>query len=70
MTDNLLDQFELADDGTMDTVIRCRACGAEARFNFGIECDMEEDSETAYDEFVDECRADMADTHDCQEDAE
>lgn len=70
-TDNPLDQFELADDGTMDTVIRCRACGAEARFNYDSEqADAvdPEDNGDRYDAFVEWCREQMADDHECDRD--
>ena len=55
--------FELTDDGTLDTVVRCTACGAEERYTFdgwtetpGLE---------AYDAFVEWALEDAADLHDC-----
>lgn len=37
----------LADDGTLDTVFRCRNCGGEERYNYAYGSDGEE----TYDEF-------------------
>lgn len=78
-TENNADQFELADDGTMDTVIRCKSCGAEARFNYDPGFDSDEDTpdenddaanEARYDEWVEECIESMASDHDCEDDAD
>lgn len=60
----------LIDDGTLDTVIRCE-CGREHRFNF--EPDWESDGEVIhdssdeYDEFVEDCIADVTDSCECHE---
>lgn len=53
--------FELSDDGTLDTVLRCTTCGEERRYNF--------DPETgeSYDEFIDWAIEDANDDHDCEE---
>lgn len=50
-------KFELSDDGTMDTVVRCTECGQEDRYNFEPGPDADEDAddtdnEAAYDAFV------------------
>jgi RNase P subunit RPR2 len=64
-------KFELTDDGTMDTVVRCTNCGEEMRFNFdpdgpdGIEEDKDA-ATAAYDAFVEECIETAEDEHDCQ----
>lgn len=56
----------LGDDGTLDTVIVCDACGEEARYNFDSD-GMEEDgdSQAAYDDFVDWAISDFNDSHEC-----
>lgn len=33
MADRERRYFELVDDGTMDTVLKCRSCGEELRYN-------------------------------------
>jgi hypothetical protein len=68
--------IELSDDGTLDTVLRCSECGEEFRFNYdgGMEPgtdesqpDREQAALDAYDEFVDECIAEVEDEHECGE---
>lgn len=67
--------FELTDDGTMDTVVRCADCGAEMRYNYQTGADDPTDTAEAsdadadamrlYDAFVDECIADAESEHTC-----
>ena len=52
--------FELTDDGTMDTVLRCSDCGGEQRFT-----DYASDEEGAYAEWVEECVAFAESDHEC-----
>lgn len=48
--------FELIDDGTLNTVVRCSECGKEYRYNYQDSCD----------EFVAECIDDATDHHICE----
>ena len=61
--------FRLGDDGTLDTVIVCDACGAEMRFNYdpvgGATSGQDADN---YREFVRWAKNDAAETHVCGED--
>jgi hypothetical protein len=50
--------FELSDDGTMDTVLVCVSCGAEARYTF------DGDGEESYDAFVEWAIEDAEGDHD------
>jgi len=65
-------KFMLGDDGTLDTVIECRDCGAEMRYNFQGYGDIDSgdlfDDAQAYDAFVDQCIEDANDNHVCGED--
>jgi len=66
--------FELTDDGTMDTVVRCTECGQELRYNYdpsgpGAE-DSELSDEDAYDAFIAECIEDAESEHECGEPTE
>lgn len=54
--------FELTDDGTMDTVIRCSKCGEGIRFTYAFG----PDDDQTYDDFVDECLELAAREHECQ----
>lgn len=59
--------FLLSDDGTLDTVIACKHCGEELRYNFdGSDCVTSGDSQRAYHEFVKWAKADAADQHECE----
>ena len=68
--------FYLGDDGTLDTVIVCRECGAELRYSY--DPSMEEwdyghepteiECQQAYDDFVDWAIEDAEDSHICGED--
>ena len=49
----------LADDGTMDTVIRCSDCDAEYRYNYL----SVEDTEESYENFVERCLDDASNVH-------
>jgi len=62
--------FVLADDGTMDTVIRCEACGREERFNFACGPDDEDGTEYTYDAFVADCIEQCEADHVCEDDDE
>jgi hypothetical protein len=56
----------LADDGTMDTVIRCTDCGTHERFTFAAtDEESYESGEEGYDKFVDDCIEQMKDDHEC-----
>ena len=56
------------DDGTLDTVVQCTACGEETRYAFaGYACC---DTEVSYDTFVAECLDDAEASHECPEEEE
>jgi len=60
----------LTDDGTLDTVLACEACGQEFRFNFGGEhgedCNQIANGDCdCYGRFVDDCIADADWEHEC-----
>lgn len=61
--------FELSDDGTMDTVVRCAECGAELRYTFSGDAHTSECADASecacYDTFVDECIEDAESEHEC-----
>jgi len=59
--------FRLGDDGTLDTVIVCRHCGEELRYNFANDSVTDGDSEESYDSFVDWAKEDASEQHDCGE---
>lgn len=52
--------IDLRDDGTLDTVLVCRGCGTEARYNYG-----QDEGDRTLDEFVEWAREDFAADHDC-----
>lgn len=60
-------RFTLADDGTLDTVVRCALCGAEVRYNYDP-CDDPDDRELTdeYDVFITECLEDADADHVCE----
>jgi hypothetical protein len=70
--------FELTDDGTMDTVVRCAECGEERRYTFDpagpYEVDDpdnnqpqsdEQQAEAAYEEFTRWACEDAEQDHEC-----
>jgi hypothetical protein len=57
----------LADDGTLDTVLRCADCGEEFRFNYANAATDGED-EDDYEEWLDHIIRETADEHDCPRD--
>lgn len=66
--------FELSDDGTMDTVVRCAECGAELRYNYDggmdegddeSQPDREQAALDAYDAFVEWAIEDAESEHEC-----
>lgn len=67
------DRVVLADDGTLDTVILCRSCGAEGRYNFDNQPTdpetgamvVDRDNELAYARFVARAIEDFTNDHDC-----
>lgn len=68
--------FQLADDGTMDTVLTCSECGREMRYNYAamgldeINAETEltdADNESHYNEFVEASRQDAAEAHEAEE---
>lgn len=67
-----MSKIHLADDGTMDTVIRCSECGEEFRFNydpsFEDEPETEDEAQDRYDAFVDECIEEIEAEHECSAD--
>lgn len=50
----------LADDGTLDTVFRCRNCGGEERYTFAGG-----DGEETYEEFLEWAFEDANEGHEC-----
>lgn len=63
----------LTNDGTLDTVIRCE-CGREHRYNYANEDvndvagpDGEITVDYDYDQFVEDCIADVTDSCECHE---
>ena len=60
----------LGDDGTMDTVVECEACGQESRYNFEAaddsEVNGEEGHEEAYGAFIKESCEDADEQHNCE----
>ena len=65
------DRIRLSYDGTLDTVLVCRACGAEARYTCGFD-DGDDDptptalnSEEAYNVFVEWAIEDFDSEHEC-----
>lgn len=72
------DRIRLGDDGTMDTVLVCRQCGAEARYNYDGPNDIEAasvdgameqlaDADEQYRAFVAWAIEDFDSEHDCSE---
>lgn len=60
------DRVVLTDDGTMDTVVLCRSCGAEGRYNYdGAATDPAVSDEAAYAAFVAWAISDFTNDHDC-----
>ena len=59
--------IRLGDDGTLDTVIYCVACGREYRFNYDPS-NTETEANAEYDAFVAECIAEIEAEHTCEED--
>lgn len=62
--------IELADDGTLDTVLRCTECGEEMRYNYDGETGPEDPGEIVseeehYDAFVQWAIEDATDEHEC-----
>jgi len=58
----------LIDDGTLDTILKCTDCGEEFRFNFSPEDDVlliKTGDQSPYDQFVEECKQEVIDEHDC-----
>lgn len=68
--------FELTDDGTMDTVVRCSECGEELRYNFDPALAETDDGEVldeidpaiAYSRWVDSIIEDAESDHECLSD--
>lgn len=44
------ERIRLSDDGTMDTVLVCRECGAEARYNYDASSRDEQDNSDRLEE--------------------
>lgn len=59
------DRIRLGNDGTLDTVLVCRECGQEARYNFDPDT-AETDDDTAYDTFVEWAIEDFDNEHECE----
>lgn len=71
----MTDRIRLSDDGTMDTVLVCRECGEEARYNYDdsfADTPSEDESEDSafadYDTFVVWAIEDFDSEHVCGED--
>lgn len=65
-------RITLSDDGTMDTVLTCRDCGEDFRYNydpatveFSSENPSDEECEQAYEEFVEWAIEDAESEHEC-----
>ena len=52
--------IELTDDGTLDTVLRCSACGEELRYTY-----MPDNDDDTYDDFVEWAIDDAESEHEC-----
>jgi RNase P subunit RPR2 len=59
------ERIRLSDDGTLDTVLVCRECGAEARYNY--DSDNTNDDATDYDAFIEWAIEDFDSEHECEE---
>ena len=58
--------FTLADDGTLDTVVKCNECGQEERFNYDGDINMTPDEiEADYHEWVNGCCEGAEEDHEC-----
>lgn len=53
-------RFDLIDDGTLDTVVKCATCGEELRYNYAAS------EEESYEEFTAWCLEDAEDVHECE----
>lgn len=53
--------INLSDDGTLDTVLVCSECNQEFRFNFAAD----DDHDSTYEGFVEDCIADVTAEHEC-----
>ncbi len=54
----------LGDDGTLDTVLVCKECGKEVRYNFDVGPD---DTDISYDSWVVDILAEFDEDHECGE---
>lgn len=63
------DRIRLGDDGTLDTVLVCRQCGEEARYNFDgctdPDCKGDCDPGETYAAFVEWAMEDFDSEHEC-----
>ncbi len=62
--------IQLGDDGTLDTVLYCSDCRQEYHFNYDPEADdypHGDQAEDSYNNFVDECIAELKAEHVCHE---
>jgi len=63
--------FNLVDDGTLDTVLRCQGCGEEARYNESLETDTDCEAEKPGDacgcrgRFIAWAKRDAEEQHEC-----
>lgn len=67
------DRIRLGDDGTMDTVLICRQCGAESRYNYqgeleNVSYDEPDDAPMTYDTFIEWAMEDFDSEHECGSD--
>lgn len=65
--------FQLTDDGTMDTVIRCDECGAEIRYNYsfgGPDQAQDDEPQESYEDFIAWAIEDAESWHDCNSDGD
>jgi len=60
--------FYLSDDGTLDTVVVCEACGDEVRYTY--QPDGDEDEVDGYLDFVEWCLKDADEDHQCAQSGE
>lgn len=69
---NERERIFLVDDGTLDTVFRCAACGEEMRYNFdpmndhAEDCEVTDGSCNCYDNFTYNMLRETADEHVCE----
>ena len=64
MRDDDRPEFDLLDDGTLDTVFRCTKCKREERFSYAA---LDPEEILSYDDFLIEVEIELQMTHECEE---